>query len=124
MTGVNKLLLLLVTLSAACMALPCSAAGTRDEVLLGASSIRVGDIFLSSGDKADVVIGPAPEPGKSIAYDASDLARVAKAVGLDWRPESNYTRTVITRDSESVSGDAIKDMVVDQLRTEDVNADL
>src|ERR1043166_7856934 len=122
--GLHQLLLLLVTLFAAFMATPCFATGTRDEVLLEGSSIHVGDIFLEPGDQAATVIAAAPEPGKSVVYDVSDLARIAKAVGINWKPSGNYDRVTLTRASEVSTAAMVRDLAVEQLRTEDMNADL
>jgi flagella basal body P-ring formation protein FlgA len=112
----HKLLLLLATLSVACMANPCSAADTRGEVLLEESSITLGDIFSNAGDKATFVVGEAPVPGKSVTYDASALMRIAKAADFEWKPSSNYERVTLTRASEAVTASMIKDLVAQELQ--------
>jgi flagellar basal body P-ring formation protein FlgA len=115
MTPFKKLLILLAVCSVPCMAAPCMAATTRGEVLLDSVNITLGDLFLNAGDKAGMIIAPAPAPGQKMAYDVTSLQQIARASGFEWKPESNYERTVITRDAQSVTSAMIKDLVVREM---------
>lgn len=59
--------------------------------------IRLGDIWDNAGDKAQVAIANAPQPGKRVTLDARWLAAVAAAHGLDWRPANIFEKSVLER---------------------------
>ena len=112
----SKLLLLLAALFTACMAAPCSAANTRGEVFLEASTIMLGDVFSDMGDKAQMVLAQSPAPGGRIVYDVNALLNIAKKVGIEWKPASNYERVTIIRASDSIKHDDVINLVRTELK--------
>lgn len=64
--------------------------------------IRLGDLWENLGAEADTAIAAAPQPGQRIALEPRWLAAVAQAYGIDWRPQSNFERSVIERAGQSV----------------------
>ena len=75
--------------------------------------IRLGDLFTNTGDQSNVAIAYAPEAGKRASFDARWLYRVARAYRLQWRPINNRVRAVVTRVSQVIGRDEIKDAVRD-----------
>ena len=112
---VKKLLLILAASFAAGMAAPCFAATTRGEVLLEGSRITLGDVFLNAGDKAGLIVGDAPAPGQKLALDVTALNQIARNNGFDWKPENNYERVTIIRDSNALNAEKIKELIVGEL---------
>ncbi len=84
----------------------------RKSVQVDSHLVRLGDIFTISGDKANIEIAYAPEPGKRAVFDARWLFRVAKAYKIDWRPLSSRIRTIVTRDSEVIDRAEIEDLLL------------
>ncbi|MBY0428386.1 MAG: flagellar basal body P-ring formation chaperone FlgA [Alphaproteobacteria bacterium] len=124
MTRTKKLLLLLATGLTMSMAAPCIAATTRGEVLLEGSNITLGDIFLNAGDKAGMIVGQAPAPGQKLVLDVTALNQMARANGFDWKPENNYERMTVIRDSNSLNAAKIKELVTAELAKVAPNKDL
>ena len=50
--------------------------------------VKIGDLFTNTGDKAEIEVAYAPEPGKRSVFDARWLFRVARTHKLSWRPLS------------------------------------
>lgn len=124
MTRAQKLLLLLAASFSACMAAPCDAATTRGEVLLGGTNITLGDVFLNAGDKAGMIVGQTPAPGQKLILDVTALNQMARSSGFDWKPENNYERVVVIRDSNSLNAAKIKELVTAELSKVAPNKDL
>lgn len=107
----------------ALLAGPAMAAGAAEPApltLRGAVSvegdmIRIGDIFDNAGESADKAVAYAPAPGRRAIYDVYWLARVAKAMRLNWRPQSRLDRVVVDRASQLISRRDIEQEVLAQL---------
>lgn len=80
----------------------------RDSVVVTDQVIRLGDLFQGAGDKANVPVAYAPEPGGRAVFDARWLYRLARAHGLAWRPVSLRDRTVVETDSIVLGHDEVK----------------
>ncbi len=85
--------------------------------------IRLGDLFTNTGDQSDVAVAYAPEPGKRANFDARWLYRVARAYRLQWRPINDRVRAVVTRVSQIIGRDEIKDAVRDALADNGIGPD-
>ncbi|HEV7369203.1 flagellar basal body P-ring formation chaperone FlgA [Arenibaculum sp.] len=83
-------------------AVTAQAATLRSDAGIESDRITVGDIFDGAGAAADRVVGPAPEPGRRAVYDAVYLSRIARSVGLDWRPATARDAIVLTRASTAI----------------------
>lgn len=114
-TSAKKLLLLLAASFTVGMAAPCVAATTRGEILLEGSNITLGDIFMNAGEKAGMIVGQAPAPGQKLVMDVTALNQIARSNGFDWKPENNYERMTVIRDSNSLNAKKIKELVAVEL---------
>jgi len=80
----------------------------RHSVTLEGDVIRLGDLWENAGEKAEVPLAKAPEPGKHITLEARWLAAVANAYALDWRPATPFDRSTIERAGRSVDIRAVE----------------
>jgi flagella basal body P-ring formation protein FlgA len=69
--------------------------------------VRLGDLFLNTGDHAQVSVAHAPDPGKSAVLDAEWLAETARRHGLAWRPARRNVRLVLRRASRTIERENI-----------------
>ncbi|TCZ63663.1 flagellar basal body P-ring formation chaperone FlgA [Roseicella aquatilis] len=87
------------------LALPAAAqdiAGPRPLVVAQDAVLRLGDLFEGAGRRAAQPIGAAPLPGRRMLIEAAQLAALARAHGLAWRPLSAQERVVVERPGEPV----------------------
>jgi flagella basal body P-ring formation protein FlgA len=96
-------LLLLLALPAAAQEL----AGPRPLVLAEDPVLRLGDVFEGAGVRAAQPIGAAPAPGRRLVIEAAQLAALARAHGLPWRPLSAQERVVVERPGQAVPREEI-----------------
>ncbi|MGF1639700.1 MAG: flagellar basal body P-ring formation chaperone FlgA [Rhodospirillales bacterium] len=80
----------------------------REAVTIRGDVIRLGDLFVDAGDKADIRIGHGMAPGRRMVLDARMLYRLAQAHGLDWRPQSVHDHAVVERESIVIGGEEIE----------------
>ena len=64
--------------------------------------IRVGDLWENAGDKANLAIAQAPQPGKRVTLDNRWLVNLANNNGLEWRSSSQFERIVVERGGQSI----------------------
>ncbi len=83
----------------------------REAIAVNSKVVRLGDLFTGVGDKADIAVAYAPEPGKRAIFDARWLFRVARAYQLDWRPLSLQDQVVVERESLMVTREEIEDHI-------------
>ncbi len=88
----------------------------RAKVTVLGDVITLGDLFTGTGELAGKEIGPAPGPGQQSIYKADHLRALAHAYGLDWRPASRASRSVIDRGGEIVSESEIIGLLVAEFR--------
>jgi flagella basal body P-ring formation protein FlgA len=88
-----RLLPLLLLLAAPALA----QTAPRPFVVVEDSVIRLGDLFDEAGPRAGTTLGPAPAPGGRQVVEAPQLAAIARANGLAWRPTGGAERVVIER---------------------------
>ncbi|HYE49296.1 MAG TPA: flagellar basal body P-ring formation chaperone FlgA [Azospirillaceae bacterium] len=80
-----------------------AAAELRREVTVAAAQVRLGDLFDGlDAATADQVATAAPAPAKALRLEAHELARLAEANGLDWRPAAG-DRATVTRAAHKVA---------------------
>ena len=73
------------------------AAALRPSVTIDAEVVRLGDLFLDTGPKAERIVAAAPAPGHSELYTAHRLRAIADDAGLGWMPKSRYEKVLIER---------------------------
>lgn len=65
-------------------------------------TVRLGDLWDNLGDKADMVVAPAPQPGKRVTADSRWLSAVANQYGVNWQPANAYENIVIERAGQMI----------------------
>lgn len=83
----------------------------RDAVTVDSRLVRLGDLFVGAGDKADIAVAYAPAPGQRAIFDANWLYRAARTYGLEWRPLGLQDQAVVERESQIISRDEIEDHI-------------
>ncbi len=127
-----KILLILLVLALSVPAPPAAAApaaeaapvALRQSVTVSGGLVRLGDLFVPAGDKAEAAVAYAPAPGKRAIFDARWLYRVARAYGLNWRPLSIHDKAVVARDSIVIGRREIADRILAALVDKGVDADM
>lgn len=108
----------LAALLAALLVPPATAqefAALRPLVVVDDPMLRLGDLFEGAGARADRAVGAAPAPGRRFVLEATQLAAVARAHGLAWRPLTANERSVVERPGRPVARDAIEAALRDAL---------
>lgn len=127
-----KILLILLVLALSSLAPPVAAAPAaeaapvtlRQSVTVRGGLVRLGDLFVPAGDKAEAAVAYAPAPGKRAIFDARWLYRVARAYGLNWRPLSIHEKAVVARESIVIGRREIADHILAALVDKGVDADM
>lgn len=127
-----KILLILLVLALSVLAPPVAAApaaeaapvALRQSVTVSGGLVRLGDLFVPAGDKAEAAVAYAPAPGKRAIFDARWLYRVARAYGLNWRPLSIHDKAVVARESIVIGRREIADHILAALVDKGVDADM
>ncbi len=127
-----KILLILLVLALSVPAPPAAAApaaeaapvALRQSVTVSGGLVRLGDLFVPAGDKAEAAVAYAPAPGKRAIFDARWLYRVARAYGLNWRPLSIHDKAVVARESIVIGRREIADHILAALVDKGVDADM
>lgn len=66
-------------------------------MVVEAPQLRLSDLFENAGAAGLRVVAAAPAPGQRYLIEARDLARIARAHGLAWRPASTAEQSIIER---------------------------
>jgi flagella basal body P-ring formation protein FlgA len=66
------------------------------------SVVRLSDLFENAGPRGAAVLGPAPAPGARLVVEAQQLAAIARAQGLAWRPTGGTDRAVLERPGRAI----------------------
>ncbi len=126
-----KILPILLALALSVLAPPAAAAAAeaapvtlRQSVTVSGTLVRLGDLFVPAGDKAEAAVAYAPAPGKRAIFDARWLYRVARAYGLNWRPLSIHEKAVVARESIIIGRREIADHILAALVAKGVDADM
>jgi len=121
------LALVLSVLAPPALAAPAAKAAPvtlRQSVTVSGGMVRLGDLFVPAGDKAEAAVAYAPAPGKRAIFDARWLYRVARAYGLNWRPLSIHEKAVVVRESIVIGRREIADHILAALVDKGVDADM
>jgi len=102
--------------------IPTAPAMLRERTVVAGRLVRLGDLFEGTGDKRDIVVAYAPEPGKQGSFDINWLFRVARANGLDWKPLSTKQRAIVIRKSITIERAEIEDYILAALIERGVSA--
>lgn len=94
-------------LSMATMVMVMAASADATQLRLNATvtdeTIRLGDFFdgLAAGD-AERLVAPAPALGRTVAFDADFLRRLAQTHHLNWQPAAKETRIMVSRAARTI----------------------
>ena len=91
------------------------AAVLKIKVQLNAGAIKVADIWDHAGSKSDMVIGPAPPPGRAVTVEAAQLAYIARLFDVDWRPISGAERSTLERAGRPLTREELAEGLRDSL---------
>ncbi len=104
--------------------LPSEPVALREQFMVNAKIIRLGDLFSGTDEKAEIAVAYAPEPGKRAVFDARWLFKVARRNKLDWRPLSIRERAVVTRESQIIGREEIEDTLLAALIDQGLGEDM
>ncbi|MDB5411101.1 MAG: flagella basal body P-ring formation protein FlgA [Rhodospirillales bacterium] len=79
----------------------------RQNVVVDAPVIRLGDLFSDAGARSGEAVAQAPAPGAKVVLDAAWLAARAREQKLAWQPHSRFDETTVERASQAIDADAI-----------------
>ncbi len=95
----------------------------KQNSIITGSTIMLGDVFDGLEHSQSKVLGPAPLPGKDMVLNARTLMRIAIALDLPWRPESNMEEVVLRRSATVIGRDTVERSIRDSLVKRGVNGD-
>lgn len=108
-------------LAAAGSALAGSLPATlRPAATIEGETVKLGDLWDNLDDKAQVVVAPAPQPGKRITADARWLSAVAQNYGVNWQPANQFETIVIERAAQMIDTKLVESELREALAAEGV----
>ena len=87
------------------------AMGLKENVVVTANTIKLGDIFYGLPKDKDRVLGISPRPGEKMVLNARTLLRIALALDLPWRPASSGDQVSIQRDATIIKRGMIEENI-------------
>ncbi len=92
------------------------AATLRPASVITDNVLRVGDVFEGlSEDKANTVLGPAPQPGKEMILNTNTLVRISKALDLSWQPATTADQITVRRSATVIGKDIVENLISEKL---------
>lgn len=92
------------------------AASLKQVAIVKSDVLTVGDLFDGlSKDKADYVLGPAPQPGHDMTLNAVTLMRIATVVDLPWQPRHSAEQITVRRAATVLGTKDITAMLRDKI---------
>ncbi len=82
-------------------------------------SIRLSDVFEGVPAAMDRDVALAPEPGRSVTYNAQVLTRLAEQNHLIWRAQSATDSAVLTRASTLITPEMLKEKIAAKIKEDD-----
>ncbi len=96
-----------------CAGVPVSLRGAPE---VRSNNVRLSDVFDGIPSDLDRDIALAPEPGRSVTYDARVLARLAEQYRLVWQPQNGQDMITIARATTFVKGEEVAEKVREKLK--------
>lgn len=91
-------------------------AALRPFAVVDDAVVRLGDIFEGAGQRSAQSLGPAPAPGTRMIVEAPQLAAIARANGIAWRPMAGAERVVIERPGRAIATHEVLALLRNSLR--------
>lgn len=84
----------------------------KPDALIDGEYVTLGDIFSGiDPQQADIAVAHAPQPGKQIILDYRWLYGIAQRHDVTWRPRTTADQVLVTRASQVITIDEIRDSV-------------
>lgn len=87
----------------------------RGQTELEGATVRLSDVFTGVPTAIDREIATAPQPGKTVVYDARILGRLAEKYRLAWQPQSPSDRAVLKRAATVITSEMIQQDIARKL---------
>ncbi len=87
------------------------AATLKLQVQIDSGVLKVADLWVNAGAKSDTVVGPSPQPGRTIAIEAGQLAYIARLYEVNWRPTSGVERASVERAGRPLAREEIAEPI-------------
>lgn len=98
-----------------------SAISLKAHSVVEHDTITLGDIFSGvDGEKAERILGAAPQPGNDMVLNSYTLMRIAVALDLPWRPATSADQVVLRRAATVIEPDQIKARVKEAIAGKDL----
>ncbi len=125
MQGLLKIVLMVVGASLCCVpAHASSLVQLNHDVTVNQEIVRIGDLFSNAGDKAQIALFRAPEPGYSGSVPVGDVLRQAGAYGIVLPQAVSFAAVTVTRSSRFVPEAEIAVRLQAALASENAATDL
>lgn len=95
------------------LSLPVSSADLKKDLSVDDRVITLGDLFQDIGDKENIVVLNAPNPGKSKNISGHDLERLATKYELDWQKPEYLKKVAISRNAHTIYSTEILELAHD-----------
>jgi flagella basal body P-ring formation protein FlgA len=82
------------------------------------AAIRLSDVFRNLPEGLDRDIATAPALGKSVTYDVKVLTQLAQQYRLDWEPQGDMDKCVLTRAAIALTPDLIRKAVIAKIQAQ------
>ena len=99
------------------------ASDLKDNIAVEGRIVTLGDLFTDTGNKADIAVLEAPDPGKSKFVSANELGRIASKYELDWERPDYLRRISLVRDSDTIATSDLMDLLLELAINEGANED-
>ncbi|MEE3047671.1 MAG: flagellar basal body P-ring formation chaperone FlgA [Pseudomonadota bacterium] len=84
----------------------------KPDALVEGQYVTLGDLFTGiDPQQADIAVAHAPQPGKQVVLDYRWLYGIAQRHNINWRPRTTADQVLVTRASQIITIDEIRDAV-------------
>jgi len=84
----------------------------KPDALVEEQYVTLGDLFTGiDPQQADIAVAHAPQPGKQVVLDYRWLYGIAQRHNINWRPRTTADQVLVTRASQIITIDEIRDAV-------------
>lgn len=91
---------------------PAATILLKPETLVDGQYVTLGDLFSGiDPQQADIAVAHAPQPGKQVVLDYRWLYGIAQRNNVDWRPRTTADQVLVTRASQVITMDEIRDAI-------------
>ena len=89
----------------------------RSPITVSGDAIRLGDLFIGLPTRLlSRQVAAAPPPGKTLSLRPSDLRRIVRSYGLQWRPLHSGDGALVYRTGRNLGSNSLEKAILDQYR--------